>query len=150
MKVLNKIVIGLASLAMLTACASKVSYSEFHEKAVAAVAKAKDQNFDVTVNGKSGSTEYKDVKVVWDEAFAATTITHLDEVAVALMLNMLTADLVAEDEDTTYYAGSTFKTETKSDDGNGTCTWDKYGLPTSIKGTSGEDKIDITVKYSKK
>ena len=49
MKVLNKVLIGVASVAMLTACASKTDYASFHSKAVEAGEKAKEVSFSKVV-----------------------------------------------------------------------------------------------------
>lgn len=147
MKVLNKVVIGMASLVLLTACAPKCSYSDFHSKAVAAVEKAKEKSFTVTLKGtykddNGDKKNYDNLTVKFNKgSFEATNITHLDEVAAALVLNLSTADLVGESDKVTYYAGSTFKTVTKDDNGTSTVTWNKFGLPTQLKDSDSNLKI---------
>ena len=137
MKNLSRFFVGAAALVLLTACGqSKVSYEKFHEQAVAAVKEASKKQFDVTLKGKykddDGEHNMDNVVLKWNEgAFAATNITHLDEVAAALVLSGLTADLAANDENTTYYAGGGFKAVKETDDGKSTLVWNKYGLPTS-------------------
>ncbi len=149
MKNLNKFFVGAAALVLLTACGpAKVSYDKFHEKAVAALKDAKEKKFDVTLKGtyKSDEGEQKMDNVVlkWNEGvFAATNVLHADEVAAAVVLNLLTADLIGEDEKVTYYAGNGFKTVKTTDDGSVTTTWNKYGLPTAIKGGGSS----ITASY---
>ena len=149
MKNLSRFFVGAAALVLLTACGpSKVSYEKFHEKAVAALNDAKEKKFDVTLKGtyKDDDGEHKMDNVVlkWNEgAFAATNITHLDEVGAAVILNLLTANLVGEDENITYYAGNGFKTVKTTDDGSVTTTWNKYALPTAVKGGGSS----ITASY---
>ena len=162
MKNLSRFFVGAAALVLLTACGqSKVSYEKFHEQAVAAVKEASKKQFDVTLKGKYKDDEvyelmckYKDddgehnmdnVVLKWNEgAFAATNITHLDEVAAALVLSGLTADKAANDENTTYYAGGGFKAVKETDDGKSTLVWNKYGLPTSW--VSGGTNITASYK----
>ena len=137
MKNLSRFFVGAAALVLLTACGqSKVSYEKFHEQAVAALQEASKKNFDVTLKGKykddDGEHNMDNVLLKWSEgAFVATNITHLDEVAAALVLNGITADAVKNDENTTYYAGGGFKAVKETDDGKSTLVWNKYGLPTS-------------------
>ena len=150
MKNLSRFFVGAAALVLLTACGqSKVSYEKFHEQAVAAVKEASKKQFDVTLKGKykddDGEHNMDNVVLKWNEgAFAATNITHLDEVAAALVLSGLTADLAANDENTTYYAGGGFKTVKETDDGKSTLVWNKYGLPTSW--VSGGTNITASYK----
>ena len=147
MKVLNKVVIGMASLVLLTACAPKCSYADFHSKAVAAMEKAKEKSFSVTIKGtykddNGDKKEYDNVALKWEKgAFTYTNVTHLDEVAAAIVLNVITADVIGENENSTYYAGSTFKVVTKDDNGTSTTTWNKFALPTQIKGSDSNLKI---------
>lgn len=147
MKVLNKVVIGMASLVLLTACAPKTTYAEFHAKAVSAVEKAKEKTFTVTLKGtyKDDNGEkknYDNITVNWNKgSFEATSALHLDEVFLALTLTALRADVIAESDNTTYYAGSTFKTVTKDDNGTSTVTWNKFGLPTQMKDADSNLKI---------
>ena len=62
----------------------------------------------------------------------------------------LTADLIPEESDVTYYAGSTFKVVSQDEDSKGTMTWNKYALPTAVK-TSDKDcnQSNYTVSYKK-
>ena len=156
MKVLNKVLIGVASLAMLTACASKCDYAKFHEKAVAAYNESKSVSFSqVVVKGSAkdedGEHKFDNVTVKFENgAFKATNITHLDEVFAAAMLSAMTADLIPEDSDVTYYAGSTFKISSQDEDGKGTMTWNKYALPTVVKTTDKDGgQTNYTVSYKK-
>lgn len=136
----------------LMGCASKCDYAKFHDEAVKAAEKAKSVKFSkVVVKGTYVDSDnkkqsYDDVKVEFDSGvFASTNITHLDEVAVALILNALTAQNVSEDESCTYYAGSSFKVVTESDNGKSTVEYNKYGLLTLIKDADS----NLKVSYSK-
>ena len=153
MKVLNKVLIGVASLAMLTACASKTDYSSFHSKAVEAAEKAKEVSFSkVVVSGSyvdedNKKQEYNDVTVLFEKGtFKPTVATHLEEVAVALVLNFSTANLVPEAENTTYYAGSSFKVVYEKDGDKETSLYSQYGLLTSVKSSDGDN---LKVSYKK-
>ncbi len=153
MKVLNKVLIGVASVAMLTACASKTDYATFHKKAQEAAEKAKEVSFSaVTVSGSYVDDDGK--KQNWDKitvqfdkgTFKAGNISHLDEVAVALMLTGSVAQLIAEADNTTYYAGSTFKVVYEKDSDKSTALYNQYGLLTSAKSSDGSD---LKVSYKK-
>ena len=151
MKNVSRFFVGAAALVLLTACGpSKVTYEKFHEKAVAALKEAKEKTYDVTLKGtykdeSSGETSKMDnVVLKWNKgAFEATSALHVDEVAAAVILNLLTANLVGEDENITYYAGNGFKTVKTTDDGSVTTTWNKYALPTAVKGGGSS----ITASY---
>lgn len=149
MKNLSRFFVGAAALVLLTACGpSKVNYEKFHEQAVEAVKKAGEKEFAVTVKGyykdNDGKHEMDSISVKWSKgAFAPTSALHIEEDAIAIMLNALTADLVGEDDNTTYYAGNGFKTVAKTDEGDYTKTWNKYGLPTAVKSSDS----NYTVSY---
>ena len=153
MKVLNKVVIGAAALVLLTACGpSKTTYAKFHEQAAKAAEKAKEATFSkVVLSGSAKDDEGKtqkfdNITIKFEKGtFTATNITHLDEVAAALLLNGVQAVGVPEEKDTTYYAGNGFKVEYKAEDGKKTATWNAQGLLTST--VDGDAKL--TVKYSK-
>ena len=165
MKVLNKVVIGMASLVLLTACAPKTTYADFHEKAVAAA--KKDSGYTkAVVNGtsKSGNTtyEFKNVELkVTNGRYDVTNVT-LSEVAnytaeqlAAYALIAVEAQSVTEKQQddeskgtVTYYAGSTFKVVAKDDNGSATYTWNKFGLLKTLKST-GDNETNIKVKWSK-
>ena len=167
MKILNKVVIGMASLVLLTACGpSKVSYDKFHEKAVEAL-KAENGYTKAVLNGSvSGEdggvkyeVEFKDYEVT------GLTNGHIDltKLSIADAAALLTdtkkamgyglvnydAASVKNDEGTTYYAGDTFKCEFKDGDEKGTVSFNKYGLLQSLKGKYESGKADISVKWSK-
>ena len=150
MKNLSKFFVGAAALVLLTACGpSKVTYAKFHEKAVAAMEKAKEKQFDVTLKGKfkndSGEQNLDNIVLKWNKgAFEATNLSHLDEVAAALFMNGITADVASEDENTTYYVGNGFKATRKTDDGEDKMEWNKYGLPTSL--VSGGSNVTASYK----
>lgn len=151
MKVLNKVLIGVASLAMLTACASKCDYATFNSKAKEAVASAKEVSYSkVVLDGwaKDDNGEKQDfdkITVKFEKGAYATIGGLLDstakEIAVAALLNATFATVIPEDEETTYYAGSTFKVTDK--DGN-KMEWNKYGLLTLSQ--SADSKYTVSYK----
>ena len=153
MKVLNKVLIGVASLAMLTACASKCDYDSFHSKAAAAVEKKGEASWTSAVvsgsyvddNGKKQS--YDNISLSMSKGvFSASNATHLDEVGAALALNtFLRADYAGNNENTTYFAGSSFKTVYEKDGDKTTTNWNKYGLLVSIQYSSG-DQFKVSYK----
>ena len=153
MKVLNKVLIGVASVAMLTACASKTDYASFHSKAVEAAEKAKEVSFSKVVlsgsyvdeDGKKQS--YDNVQIKFEKgSFAAggLTDTTLAQAAAVLYLTAMQAQLVGESENNTYYAGSSFKVVYEKDGDKSTTLWNQYGLMTSVK--SGSDQLKVSYK----
>ena len=142
----------------LTACASKVSYSEFHEKAVEAAKKAKDVSYSkvvidgYTIDENGDKDEWSGLEIRFEKGAYATKSTLLSDpvafaeegIAVALLTG-LRAENIGEDENNTYYAGSTFKVETVKDDKKSVAEYNEYALLTSISGESG----NLTVKYTK-
>ena len=154
---------GLASLVLLTGCSSqkKVSYEEFHEKAVEA-AKLESGYTTATVNGKitveSTTMEFKDVKIEKLEngrptsaSLPSMTDANYANVYMAIMLISEEAYAVPDEEDdkVTWYVGGGFKAVYKDDKNKATITWDKYGLMTSEKAEGEDTNLDIKVKYSK-
>ena len=166
MKVLNKVVIGMAALTLLTACgAKKVEYSKFHEQAVEA-AKAENGYTKVTVNGKAKMkedgkvTEYTFDKIEIDgftngrmdaltaaSKMAALLLDGSEVKIIAFSLSQATAEIVPEDKDSTYYVGG-FQVDSKDGEQKSTVKFDKNGLPTSYK-YSGEGSGSITLSWSK-
>lgn len=138
----------------LAACAPKVSFEEFKKKADEAAEKAKEVSYSKVVvdgyvedDGEKQSFDKVTVKV--DKgSFVPTNVLHVDEIAVAAFLNVSTAAGVAalgEDENTTYYAGGSFKVETVEDGKKNTANFNEYGFLTSITGDSSK----LTVSYTK-
>lgn len=155
MKNLNKVVMGLAALVLLTGCSSqkKVSYEEFHKQAVEAYAKVKDAGYTkVTVNGtvKVQGAEMKldKVELTVKDGVITTVPTTTEQMMAASVFSM-NAATIPEDKETTYYVGGGFKVSTKTDEQTGEAKFDKYGLMTSYKVTYGEEKMDLTAKWSK-
>ena len=166
MKILNKVVIGMATLVLLTACGGKkVDYAKFHEEAVAA---AKNENgyTKVTVKGKAKIkedgkvTEYTFDNLQFDgytngrmdavtlAAKAAALLLEGNEAKIiAFSLAGATAELIPEDKDTTYYV-SGFQVDSKDGDQKSTVKYDKNGLPTSYK-YSGDGSGSVTLSWSK-
>ena len=139
----------------LAACAPKVDYAKFHELAVKAAEKAKEASFSKVVldgytkdeDGKK--EEFDNITLKFEKgSYSATSLTHLDEVAVAIMLQALVAENIPEaekDEKVTYYAGGSFKVEAEEDGKKSVMEWNDLGLLTSMTG----DDSKLTVKYSK-
>ena len=153
MKVLNKVVIGVASLALLAACGpTKTTYAKFHEQAVEA-AKKEVSYKKVKFSGKfKGDSSELTLSAVYEYKDGKWTMTEggLVEAIVTAALMAETADTVPEDSKTIYYAGNGFKTVTKDDDGSsGTMTWNANGLLTSAKGKSSSGNVDVKLTYSK-
>lgn len=138
----------------LAACAPKVSFEEFKKKADEAAEKAKEANYSKVVidgyiedDGEKQTFDKVEVKVE-KGVFTPKNITHLDEIAAAAILNVTTASGVAalgEDENTTYYAGGSFKVETVEDGKKNTANFNEYGFLTSVTGDSSK----LTVSYTK-
>lgn len=165
MKVLNKVVIGMASLALLAACGpSKVSYEKFHEKAVAA-AKLESGYTSAVLNGKMKSTddgksvefEFKDFKIenmtngrIDITKLSLSDLAKLSEQMIfAIGLVSFEAVEIENDKDVTYYAGDTFKVTGKTKEGEGTYEFDKFGLVTSMKVKGEVTNGNLTVKWAK-
>ena len=142
----------------LSACAPKVEYKEFHEKAVAAAKEAKEQTFEkVTFDGwfknddgkkeEIGKVEIKFNKGVFvgKTAVLSDAEKAATEGSVAFMLNLLVAENIPENEKATYYAGDTFKVVVDDEGDKYTAQFNKYGLLTSM---DGESEGKYTVKYS--
>ena len=157
MKLRNVLPMLAVATFALAACASKVDYDKFHEQAVAASKEAGDQTFEKVVfdgwykddadkKQDIGKVEIKFNKGVFVNKTAILSDAELaaKEMAIAAMLNLLTADKIGEEENTTYYAGSTFKVVSEQDGDKYTAEFNKYGLLTSMSG----DDAKYTVKYS--
>ncbi len=165
MKVLNKVVIGMASLVLLTACGpSKVSYEKFHEKAVEA-AKVENGFTKVEVNGKATikeegkKTEYTFDKVTVEGftngrmsateftaklAILAASGKELEALALSLAAN--TAEVIGNDSSSVYYDDLSASYE--KDGEKRTIKFDKNGLPTSFK-FSGDESGSLKLSWSK-
>lgn len=169
MNILNKVVIGMASLVLLTACGpSKVSYEKFHEKAVEA-AKIENGFTKVEANGKA-KYSYEDAgkKVTQEFTFDKTVVEgftngRMSEEAFvikmtalalagkeaelgALMLASGTAEEVIKDEKTVYYADLSASQE--EDGEKRAVKFDENGLIKSIK-FSGEASGEVKFTWSK-
>ena len=151
MKLRNVLPMLAVATFALAACASKVDYDKFIEKAKEAAEKAKDVSFsEVVLDGyytEDGKKQNFDKVTVKFEkgSYAATNITHLDEVAYAMVLEGLRAQNMPKSDKATYYAGSTFKVVYEDGDDKGTYEYNQYALLTSIKG----DDSKLTVSYKK-
>lgn len=141
----------------LAACAPKVDYAKFHEKAVEA-AKNDPGYKKVTIKGSlkaSGGGMSMDLKFdhVYEKDGDSWKLSKGEEgllvEAAALSLVSLRAEDVPESEDYEYYAGGSFKVVMKDGDDKATVTFDKYGYVTSEKGKAENGDLDIKVSWSK-
>ncbi len=166
MKILNKVVIGMATLCLLTACgAKKVDYSKFHEAAVEA-AKKENGLTKVVVDGKAKIKEDGKVTEYTFDKFEFTGFTNGRLSAAEKTAKMIglvaegneakliaftyantTAEVVPETKDTTYYTGG-FQVVMEDDGQKATIKFDGNGLPTSYK-LSGDASGSISFKWSK-
>lgn len=161
---------GVAALA-LTSCAKKVSYEEFH-KAATAVEKnpyktAKMTGIIKSSDDSSSSTQNIDAELKYQSIASvgslSASVWTSDNATAALIINTLTAGIITEDENSTYYAGGSFKVVTKVEEkdsegkttatATSTTTFNEYGLLTSIKGKgtgdTSKETFDLKVVYSK-
>lgn len=156
MKVLNKVVLGMASLVLLTGCMSKTNYSDFHKKAVEAEEKAPaytkatakgnvkqsivgvETSIDVDVKFEKNEDGDWEVK----EGSAAGA-------AIAALYLSYRASMVGDSGDITYYAGNGFKATAKDEDSATSYVFNQYGYVTSAKGNSDSGKLDLTFTWSK-
>lgn len=141
----------------LAACAPKVDYAKFHEKAVEA-AKNDPAYKKVTIKGSlkaSGGGLSMDLKFdhVYEKDGSSWKLTKGEEglliEAAALSLVSIRAEDVPESKDYEYYAGSTFKVVMKDGDDKSTMTFDKYGYVTSEKGKADTGDADIKISWAK-
>ena len=158
MKVLNKIVIGMASLVLLTACGpSKCSFEKYKEQANAA--SEKDPGYKkVVVKGSVKATVVGiTAEVKMDHTFEKDgdewKMTKGEEgagSAAALLAASARAwdHAVQENENATYYAGNGFKVEIKGDEQNATYVYNSYGYMTSSK-ASGDSEGSVKLTWSK-
>ena len=166
MKILNKVVIGMASLCLLTACGpTKVDYDKFHEAAVEA-AKKENGYTKVVVDGKAKLkedgkvTEYTFDKIEFT-GFTNGRLSAAEKTAkmigilaegneaklIAFTYANLTAELMPKDDKSTYYTGG-FQVTAEDDGQKATIKFDANGLPTSYK-LSGDASGSVSFKWSK-
>ena len=168
MKILNKVVIGMASLCLLTACgAKKLTYEKFHEKAVEA-AKVENGYTKVTVNGKAKFVEESDGKkttveyefdkvaidgftngrmdaVTLTAKMVAYGLAGQDKEMAALGLAAGTAEVAPNSDKLTYYD---FQVDEKDGDYTSSTKFDKNGLPVSYK-FGGSGSGSLTLEWAK-
>ncbi len=154
MKVLNKVVLGMAAMTLLVACGpSKVSFEKFQQDVREASAKEPNYVKAVVKGNVKGGIATVSVEVKLDHVFEKTDngweMTKGDAVSGTVALGYVSerAALYAgqENENATYYSGGGFKVEFKGDNGTETYVFDAYGYVTSVKG----DGVSVTVKWSK-
>ena len=158
MKVLNKIVMGCAALVLLTGCATKCTFEKFKEKATEAAQKDSGYKKCVVKGSAKASALGMDISLTLDHEFVKTEngwqLQKGDEgasgaAAAALMAYRAVDFTYKEDADCTYYAGNGFKIVEKTDDGDATMKFDRFGYITSMKGKSESYTADATVRWSK-
>ena len=160
MKVLNKVVIGMASLVLLTACGpSKCSFEKFSEEARAAAEKDPEYK-KVVVKGtvkaavvgisaeiKLNHTFAQDEDGDWEMTDGEATTASVALGYASMRAVMFCGD--EAEEDATYYCGNGFKVVGKNEDASATYVFDKYGYVTSVKGKAEGADVNVTVKWSK-
>ena len=141
----------------LAACAPKVDYAKFHEKAVAA-AKEDPGYKKVTIKGTlKGSAGGMSIDVKFDHVYEKDGSDWKkskgeDGLIVEMMAGALVsmrAEDVPEDKDYEYYAGGSFKVVMKDDGDKATITFDKYGYVTSEKGKAEGSEVDVKISWAK-
>ncbi len=157
MKVLNKVVIGMASLVLLTGCMSKTGYSDFHSKAVEAEKKAPEYK-KATAKGEIITTILSaETKVTVDCKFVKNSDgdwevdgENKDGALVAVFYLSFRASAVGDSGDYTYYAGSGgFKATSKNEDSAASYVFNKFGYPTSVKGKSDSGNVNLKFTWAK-
>ena len=156
MKVLNKVVLGMASLVLLTGCMSKTNYSDFHKKAVEAEEKAPEYK-KATAKGNvklkvlTAEVSYDvDCKFVKNEDGDWEVDGEKGDGALtALAYLSYRASMVGDSGDITYYAGNGFKATAKDEDSSTSYVFNQYGYVTSAKGQSESGKVDLKFTWSK-
>ena len=141
----------------LAACAPKVDYAKFHEKAVEA-AKNDPGYKKVTIKGsEKGSVAGMSIDIKFDHVYEKDGNSWkrtkgeegiIVESAILAVIAIRAQD-IPEDEKAEYYAGSTFKVVYKDGDDKAEETFDKYGYPTSSKGKSEGVEADVKISWSK-
>ena len=160
MKVLNKVVIGMAALVLLTACGpSKCSFEKFSEEARAAAEKDPGYNKVVVKGTVKAAAAGISAEVKLNHTFAKDEdgdweMTDGEAITATAALNYASYRAVMfcgdeAEEDATYYCGGGFKIVGKNEDGSATLKFDSYGYLTSMKGKSNGSDVDVTVKWSK-
>ena len=160
MKVLNKVVIGMASLVLLTACGpTKCSFEKFSEEARAAAEKDPEYKKVVVKGTVKANVLGVSAEVKLDHTFEKTDSgwekTKGEDgagAATALSYTAYRAVMFCGDEaeeDATYYCGGGFKVVGKNEDASATYVFDKYGYVTSVKGKAEGANVNVTVRWSK-
>lgn len=158
MKVLNKIVMGCAALVLLTGCATKCTFEKFKEKATEAAQKDSGYKKCVVKGSATAGGQGMSLSFTLNHEFIKTENgwvlnkgeTGMSEAAAAVLMSYRAIDWTyKENANCTYYAGNGFKVVEKTDDGEGTMKFDKFGYVTSDKGKTENYNADVTVRWSK-
>ena len=156
MKLRNVLPMLAVATFALAACASKVDYAKFHEKAVEAGKKEAGYKKVVIKGSEKGTVMGVSFEVKFDHTYEkdgnSWKLTKGEEGAAsiaALEIFAMTADVIPEDEDCEYYAGTTFKVVFKDGDDKMTANFDKFGYLVSEKGKGESGEVDIKVSWSK-
>ena len=135
----SKLVVLLLSAVALTGCArgsgkgkgslKKVTYEEFHEKALAAAENRAEAGY--TQVKVTGSAVISGRSMTFNSTFdvkdgVVTVVPTTEEEALASSIVSMTAENIPEDELTNYYAGTTFKITINEDGQKGEALFDKY------------------------
>lgn len=144
MKKFFKGLLALGFVASLCSCATKTDFATFKEKAVEA-AKLDSPYVKATVKGSAkSSTGESTINIKYTKGYTwAPEVNSMAALAIGTLVftQNVVFYTVSENENATYYAGSTFKYEC----GDLTVKFNKYGQVTSYAG----DGYKLTVSYSK-
>ena len=158
MKTLNKIVMGCAALVLLTGCSTKCTFAKFKEEATKAAEKDPGYKKCVVKGSATAGGQGMSLSFKLDHEFIKTENgwvlnkgeEGMSEAAAVVLMTYRAVDFTyQEDADCTYYAGNGFKIVEKTDDGEATMKFDKFGYVTSNKGKGEKYNADVTVKWSK-
>ena len=169
MKVLNKIVLGLAMPLMLTGCLdilgggyNEVSREEFFEAAVEAFPEESPYK-KVTCNGKVVSegetTTFKNIEVGFDDDWEPSEDeeTYAKQYTVAMLITFINAPTISSEEpedefDVHWYIkkdNKGFKVSEKADGEQLELLFEEYGLLSSYVGKSSTSDVNLKFVYTK-
>ena len=147
----NKCLVLLtSSVFILSSCfngVKKVSFSEFHEKAVEAQQKERPEAKKIVINGEIESEDKKytakNLQITEDTDTATLSMSDLMFILVIGLMAEMPAEMT-EVEDNEYYVGNGFRV--KNSDAQ--IAWDEYLSCTLIKGKVEESSCNIKAVYT--
>ena len=171
MKKTALLTLGLGAVLALTGCGRKVEYSEYKEAAKKADEAAEKVDIKKAVLTSKGKMTYSVLGVETSVDFDGKVVMEEDEngnlklneekstlqkkeaaYTIVASLAFVTASMIPEDSDATYYVGN-LGVSYKDEDGNtAKYEFNKYGMVTSYnsKSDKGNMKFSISYTYEKK